>query len=58
MVKHLGGTSYVNMEGGASLYDHHLFDRAGLELDFSRRMTLQLCLLGLKHMDVAQLLIR
>ena len=34
MVKHLGGTSYVNMEGGASLYDQRLFDRAGLELDF------------------------
>lgn len=34
MVKDLGGSTYVNMEGGASLYDKAIFAEAGLELSF------------------------
>ena len=34
MVKDLGGSTYVNMEGGASLYDRAVFAEAGLAVSF------------------------
>ena len=32
IVKHLGGTAYLNMEGGASLYDPDDFEKEGLAI--------------------------
>jgi len=34
IVKHLGGSTYINMEGGAELYNHQTFADAGLTLNF------------------------